>query len=824
MKPNFALGLTDDGITLWQRDGAGLLRVGVVALDAPDMDVQMQALVDKARALAPDGIATQLVVPDEQVLYTDIPAQPDDAAIRAALDGKTPYPVDELDFDWQEMNGALRVAVVARETLAEAEDFARAQGLNPVCFVAAPRSQGFTVQPFFGRVRGVKDRAEDLGRGGAIQHEIGIADLPKPKQPQTAPAPKAAPEPTAQANAAPGDSGPAKQDAAADAKPTAKTTKGDVAQDKPDTGEIWTTPATDDIKTDPSKAAQNKFDFARKDELSDAAKAAVAKALSPLKAKPKSPEPAASTGGDDFAAFRSRRAAPRAAPVANPVAAPVAPPSASEAKATKALTALTKSRSLSFGSLGGAALAEKLRASVSAPVSRASSSLWGATARLQRKSDAATRADTPAKAALAHAEAANLATKTPAKDIPKAPKPISKPIAKPIAKPEADPEAERLTVFGARRHGAASEPKLPGRALALSGAGLLLVLAVGVWVFYFTQAQAPELAQPDLPADTATEIAAPEALGIDPPEDDPLTGDAAEDVESSLGVTDAAQNQGSAETPEAPDVEGATSGGSSPEIERQAQSAGRLAALRSTRAIAPEAPGNLPNVQSAPEPFGSTPLPPLRGAETPQVAEQVTEDAVAPEPSLPPGEELLDINVTEGSPTVVPPARPEGIAPEPAPEPTPEPTPEPQAAAPTLLDESDVVVDVTEGAPPSVPPDRPEGIAPDQAAPAETTPEDDAPEDQSSLPPPPGGVALTMLSPRHSRLWRHRCARRGGPMALARPCSVHWPRPAFAPWTNRRRKSCRPLPPCPAFPVLPLSPARPRRPARSTCARSTCWG
>ena len=58
------------------------------------------------------------------------------------------------------MNGALRVALVARETLAEAEDFARAQGLNPVCFVAAPQSQGFTVQPFFGRVRGVKDRAE----------------------------------------------------------------------------------------------------------------------------------------------------------------------------------------------------------------------------------------------------------------------------------------------------------------------------------------------------------------------------------------------------------------------------------------------------------------------------------------------------------------------------------------------------------------------------------------------------------------------------------------------------------------------------------------
>ena len=121
-----------------------------------------------------------------------------------------------------------------------------------------------------------------MGRGGAIQHEIGIADLPKPKTAADGTGPKgsARNRPRRRMQRRVTAARPSKTPAA-DAKPTAKTTKGDVAQDKPDTGEIWTTPPTDDIKTDPSKAAQNKFDFARKDELSDAAKAAVAKALSP---------------------------------------------------------------------------------------------------------------------------------------------------------------------------------------------------------------------------------------------------------------------------------------------------------------------------------------------------------------------------------------------------------------------------------------------------------------------------------------------------------------------------------------------------------------
>ena len=203
-----------------------------------------------------------------------------------------------------------------------------------------------------------------------------------------------------------------------------------------------------------------------------------------------------------------------------------------------------------------------------------------------------------------------------------------------------------------------SEPKLPRRALAISGAALLLVVAVVVWVFYFTGNQEPELAQPVLPEDTASDIAAPEALALPgTDEEDP--------VEAALGVTDAAQQQGSTESVESTAPEGVDSDDTGPAIDAPAQSAGRLAALRSVRAIPPNAPGDLPSVQGAPAPFGTAPLPPLRGAEVPQVTDE--NDLAATEPTLPPGEELLEISVTQGRPAVVPPARPEGLAPEPEP-------------------------------------------------------------------------------------------------------------------------------------------------------------
>ncbi|MGY6547444.1 MAG: hypothetical protein ACXIU7_00330 [Roseinatronobacter sp.] len=181
MKPNFALGLTDDGITLWQRGTGGWLRVGAVALEHPDLDGAMHALVARARDLAPEGLLTKLVIPEEQILALSLPIEArsrelQSAEIRRQLVGRTPYPVTELDFDWADSNAQAEVLVVARETIIEAEDFARAHGLNPVCAVAAPTAASFDREPFFGTTRMARELLESRGalvRDHDILREVG---------------------------------------------------------------------------------------------------------------------------------------------------------------------------------------------------------------------------------------------------------------------------------------------------------------------------------------------------------------------------------------------------------------------------------------------------------------------------------------------------------------------------------------------------------------------------------------------------------------------------------------------------------------------------
>ena len=60
-------------------------------------------------------------------------------SIEEALVGRTPYAVEDLVFDFSRQGDHLKVAVVARETLEEAEGFAEAYGFCPAGFVAIPR-------------------------------------------------------------------------------------------------------------------------------------------------------------------------------------------------------------------------------------------------------------------------------------------------------------------------------------------------------------------------------------------------------------------------------------------------------------------------------------------------------------------------------------------------------------------------------------------------------------------------------------------------------------------------------------------------------------
>lgn len=172
MKPNFALDLSFDGIALLHRTGeAGWHVVGDVALDSGSLSDDLAVLREKAIALDPSGLRTKLVIPDAQIRYLDIPAVSAphgdyDAASEDALDGATPYALDDLAFDWTVSGDRLHVAAVARETLEEAEAFAREHGFNPVCFVADPDQATYAGEPFFGMT-------EDAAATGTVEHDSG---------------------------------------------------------------------------------------------------------------------------------------------------------------------------------------------------------------------------------------------------------------------------------------------------------------------------------------------------------------------------------------------------------------------------------------------------------------------------------------------------------------------------------------------------------------------------------------------------------------------------------------------------------------------------
>ncbi len=191
MIPPFALDLGHDGIRLLQRKGTEWRELGMVALDDPEIGGRLAGLVDLARALSDGPMRTELIIPPSQILYTtvDVPGSRRrlrDEDVRDALEGKTPVAPDELVFDWRRTDDTVRVAVLERRTLQEAEDFAVSNGFNPVSFTARPEPHEFPEAPDFGPTAAAAAAAAaleaDLPPMGAALSE------PEPEDTDTAPA------------------------------------------------------------------------------------------------------------------------------------------------------------------------------------------------------------------------------------------------------------------------------------------------------------------------------------------------------------------------------------------------------------------------------------------------------------------------------------------------------------------------------------------------------------------------------------------------------------------------------------------------------------
>ncbi|SDH12704.1 hypothetical protein [Alloyangia pacifica] len=184
MTPDFALSLSSDGLTLLRRKAGGWLALAETDLSAEAFDTTR----DRALSEDPAGAQVALFLPNDQVRYLEVPDPGTEsarrAALEAALDGTTPYPVDALVLDWSISGTTLLGAAVARESLEEAEAFLRDHGFDPVLFAAIPPSGTFRGTAFFGPAAGWSGTAPE--RPGKVVllppeaaeegHEAGVAE------------------------------------------------------------------------------------------------------------------------------------------------------------------------------------------------------------------------------------------------------------------------------------------------------------------------------------------------------------------------------------------------------------------------------------------------------------------------------------------------------------------------------------------------------------------------------------------------------------------------------------------------------------------------
>ncbi|AZL60280.1 hypothetical protein EI545_16480 [Tabrizicola piscis] len=272
MKPTFALDLTRDTIALLHRTPKGWLSIGEVAFDAPDLDEALDYLRKTALGLSPMGMATKIILPASQILYTEVHApgpsrEEKRRQIAAGLEGRTPYAVEDLVFDWSGKGAKVKVAVVARETLDEAEGFATTHRLNPVSFVAIPEEGTFVGEAWFGPTAAA---ATIVASGETVERDRDAVVILQREIPPADPAPAEPPTPAAEdvhAAASPDSVAPdsvVPESALADELPAddplpglEDALKADVAEDVTET---VTEPVAPSIEAAPEAAAEDKAD------------------------------------------------------------------------------------------------------------------------------------------------------------------------------------------------------------------------------------------------------------------------------------------------------------------------------------------------------------------------------------------------------------------------------------------------------------------------------------------------------------------------------------------------------------------------------------
>ena len=198
MKPDFALSLSFDGITLLHRTKPGWNIIGTAKLDSATLESDVADIRRKALSLDSRADNVKLVIPNEQIKFIKL-LRPDgaqsndiEAVILDHLQGATPYHVSELRFDWIASKNDLYVAAVAIETLQEAENFAETHSFKPLGNVAIPPKDSFIGEAFFGTALGGQQQMEwydqeiDISPSPSPEALLKIAPKPLPPEPPIA--------------------------------------------------------------------------------------------------------------------------------------------------------------------------------------------------------------------------------------------------------------------------------------------------------------------------------------------------------------------------------------------------------------------------------------------------------------------------------------------------------------------------------------------------------------------------------------------------------------------------------------------------------------
>ena len=146
-------------VRLMRREAGHWREVAIEKIDSADIEERLQAMAEQID----EGAPVDVFLPHDQILYTDVTVSSEDAAqgeIERAMEGMTPYSLDDLAIDW-EMTGptTARVAAIARETLDEGYSFAEARGRTVAGYSTLAKPSDFPRMPDFGGMGAGEDDA-----------------------------------------------------------------------------------------------------------------------------------------------------------------------------------------------------------------------------------------------------------------------------------------------------------------------------------------------------------------------------------------------------------------------------------------------------------------------------------------------------------------------------------------------------------------------------------------------------------------------------------------------------------------------------------------